>query len=432
MKKNNDNTVRLFFKLLRFGLWGSSEDVSEAERKSESIVPEGGEIKALNLTEDLDWKQLYRLACEQTVAGYVAVGLEQYVAEMKQNQSDRIDNDVSDNNVEEVSFGSHKPKMKNEKINASRPTAPENVIQAFKKIKFSIGLSNYRMNNFLANLIKELEEVGIEPLLLKGQGVAQNYLYPEVRQAGDIDLLLHGEDYEKAKMFLTPKADNLEIEENRRKHLGMHIGYFEVELHGTIHCNFGNKINTYLDKKQDELFIKKNFRYWCYKDVEISMPSADFDALFIFTHFLNHFYFGGLGLRQICDWIMFLHKSVQHIDSAELENDIKKLGVLREWQTFGCFAVKYLGMPEEEMPMYNNKYTKKADKIRDFLIASGNFGKNRGYRDYSKDCYIIRKAKSLFIKGGYIINFLPVFPGNTIRFFFTFLSTGFSSAAKGE
>jgi len=170
MKKNNDNTVRFFFKLLRFGLWGSSEDVSEAERKSESIVPEGGEIKALNLTEDLDWKQLYRLVCEQTVAGYVAVGLEQYVAEMKQNQSDR---------------------------NASRPTVPENVIQAFKKIKFSIGLSNYRMNDFLANIIRELEAAGIEPLLLKGQGVAQNYLSPEVRQAGDIDLLLHGEDYEK-------------------------------------------------------------------------------------------------------------------------------------------------------------------------------------------------------------------------------------------
>ena len=254
MKKNNDNTVRLFFKLLRFGLWGSSEDVSEAERKSESIVPEGGEIKALNLTEDLDWKQLYRLACEQTVAGYVAVGLEQYVAEMKQNQSDR---------------------------NASRPTVPENVIQAFKKIKFSIGLSNYRMNDFLANLIKELEEVGIEPLLLKGQGVAQNYLSPEVRQAGDIDLLLHGEDYEKAKMLLAPKADNLEIEGSRSKHFGMHFGNIEVELHGTVHGNFGDKFNTYLDKKQDELFIKKNFRHWCYNGIEISMPSADFDALFI-------------------------------------------------------------------------------------------------------------------------------------------------------
>ncbi len=405
MKKNNDNTVRLFFKLLRFGLWGSSEDVSEAERKSESIVPEGGEIKALNLTEDLDWKQLYRLACEQTVAGYVAVGLEQYVAEMKQNQSDR---------------------------NASRPTVPENVIQAFKKIKFSIGLSNYRMNDFLANLIKELEEVGIEPLLLKGQGVAQNYLSPEVRQAGDIDLLLHREDYEKAKMLLIPKADNLEIEASSSKHLGMHFGNIEVELHGTVHGNFGSKFNTYLDKKQDELFIKKNFRHWCYNGVEISMPSADFDALFIFIHFLKHFYFGGLGLRQICDWTMFLHKNLQHIDRAELENDIKKLGVLREWQTFGCFAVKYLGLPEEEMPMYNSKYTKNSDRIRDFLIASGNFGNSRGYRDYSKDCYIVRKVKSLFIKGGYIINFLPVFHGNAIRFFFTFLSTGFSSAAKGE
>lgn len=233
-------------------------------------------------------------------------------------------------------------------------------------------------------------------------------------------------------MLLIPKADNLEIEASSSKHLGMHFGNIEVELHGTVHGNFGSKFNTYLDKKQDELFIKKNFRHWCYNGVEISMPSADFDALFIFIHFLKHFYFGGLGLRQICDWTMFLHKNLQHIDRAELENDIKKLGVLREWQTFGCFAVKYLGLPEEEMPMYNSKYTKNSDRIRDFLIASGNFGNSRGYRDYSKDCYIVRKVKSLFIKGGYIINFLPVFHGNAIRFFFTFLSTGFSSAAKGE
>lgn len=423
MSKYDSNTVRAFFELLRAGLWGR-----------------GG----IQIDGPVDWKMLYKLAMEQTVAGYVAAGLELYIAEteksaaaavrMTQQDTDKSGSTApaskSENKYKDNAAMAAMNKITSDK--AVRIAVPDSVRKAFNAVKLATGMTNFRMNDFLAKLTKELNEAGIEQLLLKGQGVAQNYLHPEIRQAGDIDLLLQGGDYDKARALLEPKADKLEKEGIENKHLGMHFGNIEVELHGTINSGFGKKINAYLAGKQNRLFAEKKFRYWRYNDVYIALPSADFDALFIFTHFLQHFYHGGLGLRQICDWAMHLHKNNKDIDRSQLQSDIQALGLIREWQTFGCFAIKYLGLPEDEMPMFNNKYYRNSDKIRDFLFASGNFGRSKGRKDYSHNPYLVRKLKSLYFKGGDILGFFLIFPKNTIRFFFTFLHAGLKVAAKGE
>jgi len=395
MKKYDSNTVNFFFRLLRAGLWGSVEEIDWTGTDAGGNRPDAGNI---------DWRCLYRLAMEQTVAGYTAVGLERFASAKGATAGDT----------------------------AAITAVPEKVMLAFNKVKISTGLRNFRMNDFIVKLFHMLNDAGIEPLLLKGQGVARNYLHPELRQPGDIDLLLHGEDYEKAKMLLVPKADKLEEEGQENLHLGIHFGDIEVELHGTINAGFGKKNNVFLSGMQSEMFGQKDFSSWVYEGTDIKLPSANFDAVFIFTHFLHHFYYGGLGLRQICDWTMHLHKNSRLIDVERLEPDIKALGLLREWQTFGCFAVKYLGLTASDMPMYSGRYYESCDKIMDFLFAAGNFGHHRGRADYSNKPYLVRKAKSLFLKGGDMLELFSLFPGNTIKFFFVFLGTGFSTVAKGK
>ena len=54
------------------------------------------------------------------------------------------------------------------------------------------------LNATLKEVCARLREADIHPILLKGQGVALCYRYPEQRQCGDIDLYICPGDYEKA------------------------------------------------------------------------------------------------------------------------------------------------------------------------------------------------------------------------------------------
>lgn len=37
------------------------------------------------------------------------------------------------------------------------------------------------------------------------------------------------------------------------------------------------------------------------------MPRAEEDVVYVFAHILQHFFKGGIGLRQICDWCRLLY-----------------------------------------------------------------------------------------------------------------------------
>lgn len=414
MNKYGSNTINMFFCLLRAGLWN---------KEDQSWIFQEKEGKEEKKSQRVDWQEIYKLAVEQTVAGYVAAGVDKFIYLCAQKKEAPYSVETNRGDLSGSILHSQ---------DATRNLVPEKVINVFNNMKFSTGLRNFKINSFLAGLIKYMNDSGIEPLLLKGQGVAQNYIYPEIRQAGDIDLLLNGEDYKKAVDLLEPKAGRLEKERHSILHYGMHFGDMEVELHGTVNSNFGKRFNSHLDDMQAKMFERKDFRYWLCEGINIPIPSANFDSVFIFTHFLDHFYFGGLGLRQICDWAMFLHNNRDFIDKESLQKDIISLGLMKEWKSFGCFVVKYLGLPENEMPFYDGSFLKNSDKIRDFLFESGNFGRSFQRKDYSHKPYIIRKSMSLFVKGWDIINKFSIFPRNTIRFLLSFLRMGFSAAVRGE
>lgn len=129
-------------------------------------------------------------------------------------------------------------------------------------------------------------------------------------------------------------------------------------------------------------------RLWNLDGVEILLPPVNFDALYIFNHAYHHFFAGGVGFRQLCDWARYLHTFSNDIDRIELSRDLKVLGLLRSWQLFGYIAVEYLGLPKEEMPLYAEQNDKKTEKVIAHILTEGNFGK------YSRTS---QKPKSYFL-----------------------------------
>lgn len=344
----------------------------------------------------VDWDIVYRLAEEQSAMGLVAAGIENLPA-------------------------------------SERP--PKEVVLQFIGSTFQLEQRNKAMNAFVAKLIEQLRAEDIYAILVKGQGIAQCYEKPLWRVCGDVDLLLSESNYERAKELLCPLATDVETEYTHFKHQGLTIDGWEVELHGTLHSRLSKCVDRLIDEVQKDVFYGGNVRSWDNSGTQVFLPSPDNDVIFVFTHILHHFFFEGIGLRQICDWCRLLWTYRDSLNHELLESRIRKMGLMSEWKAFAAFAVKWLGMPVEAMPLYednhNGNLDKKADKICKFVLEVGNFG-HKQRRDYSGMSYLRRKFVSVWGRLSDMLRHFQLFPKDSIVFFGGVLRSGLHAAVRGE
>jgi len=289
------------------------------------------------------------------------------------------------------------------------------------------------MNQFIKELVDSLQKSDIESILLKGQGVARCYERPLWRESGDVDLLFSEQKYQLSKSLLIPKATSVEKEHISAKHLGVSIGPWIVEIHGRLRASLTSTINKVLSEIMSDTFSNNIVRIWNNDGIEVPLLSHDNDTIYIFAHYLNHFYKGGIGLRQICDWSRLLWIYRDSIDQELLIKRINRMGLMREWLVFGTFAVKYLGMPSDAMPLFKEtkRLTKKAGVVCSFILSVGNFGHNRN-TNYYKYPYIVRKLISFERRFADLLYHARVFPFDTLRFTPNIMFHGLRNAIRGE
>lgn len=367
----DNNIIDVFFTLVKSGLWEKETRLGEYEGVAFDAILE--------------------LAVEQSVVGLVAVGLDK----------------VSDIKV------------------------PQEVKLQIVGQTLQLEQRNKHMNEFIEGLIEKMRAADIYTLIVRGQSIAQCYERPLWRTCGDIDLFLSDNNYDKAKQFLPPLASSVEKEFG--KHLGMTIDSWVVELHGKLHSGLTLRIDRVIDEIRYDIFYNGTVRSWWNGKTQVFLPAANDDIILVFTHFLKHFYKGGIGLRQICDWCRLLWTYKESLNYGLLESRIRKMGLMSEWRAFGAFAVDYLGMPSETMPMYSPdaKWKRKADKICAFIMDVGNFGHNRDMSYFQKYPYLIRKVISFGRRCGDVINHVRIFPIDSLRFFPRIMFNGVRSAIKG-
>ena len=369
--KEEDTIIKAFFELLRAGLW-----------EKEARLSAFGEV---------DLGAVFELARSQSVLGIVVRGVENAVGADLQ-----IPADVAEEVAEE------------EKRN--------------KMMSFSIAV-----------FVEKMREAGIDTLLVKGQGIAQCYERPLRRTAGDIDFFLDAENYEKAKAFFAPLATKVGKEDAKKKHFDFSVDPWKLELHGTLHGGLTRRIDEELDRVQEDTF-RGNVRVWNDEGVEVKLPAVDNDVVFVFSHILQHFFRGGIGLRQICDWCRLLWSYREAIDRQQLEARLRRMGVMREWKAFARYAVEWLGMPAEAMPFFERsaRSLRHARQINSFVLEVGNFGHNRDNSFYSKYPYLIYKAISLGRHCSDFLRHLVIFPRTALGAFATTLSVGLRAVARGD
>lgn len=369
-----DSLIDAFFALLRAGLWEQSVKVS--------------------LFPLMDYKSLYQLADEQSVVGLIAAGLE-HVDDVKVLKADAL---------------------------------------PFLKRVYSLENRNSSMNCFIGYLSQKLSDANILFMLIKGQAIGMFYSRPQWRAAGDIDLLFDEKNLALAKLLLPTLAKNNKHIAPEDQHVGLTIDDWEIELHGNLHTGLSRRIDSVLDSLVKTEYMNHSFSMARNNHFSVNQLNPDDNAVFIFTHFLKHFYKGGLGLRQICDWCRLLWTCREEIDMSLLEKRLRKMRAMTVWIAFAAFAVDYLGMPIHAMPFYDSgtRWSRKASRIKAFVMEVGNFGHNRDMSYFGKYPYIVRKTVSFWRRCKDSFQHFSIFPMESLRYFLNIVFNGILLAAKGK
>ena len=241
---------------------------------------------------------------------------------------------------------------------------------------FRIISSHNLLNIRLAEISEILNNNNIDHVLLKGEGLAQNYPDPTIRQCGDIDLYIGPNNCLKALRLLIAESgqEEEEVPLENAKHYHINDKGVVVELHKIADTVSGVCADRLYQQWTLEQLSGNNLRKVEIAGTTISLPPYNFDEIYILNHIWHHFIAGGIGLRQVCDWVLYLHKFHKEIDLRELESDLKSFGMWNIWQIFGELAVRHLGLPENELPLYTGTSHRKADALLEVILREGNFG----------------------------------------------------------
>lgn len=328
-----------FFELVRAGLWGKEADASL-------------------FNEQTDWKQIYLAARTQALLGIVFDGV-QTLPPQKQ--------------------------------------PPRAIYLQWCNAVLQIEENNQLLNRELANVYALLRQNGVEPVLLKGQGVAQNYRQPLHRHCGDIDLYIGLKDYDLVNRLLLQEGSP--IGEASYKHA-------EFSWHGIIIEN--HRVLTQLSAPAADRRLQAEIRRWhgsqeCRKrrigEAEVTLAPLPFDTAFVLIHSVQHFLNEGVGLRQVCDWACMLHAQRQLPGCEETARLLKAFGMEKAARVFGVIAVRYLGLPPEDLPIaYKEQDIATGEWLLNDIWQGGNFGRhNQNYKQRPKGYW--RGKWHTFVRG---------------------------------
>ncbi len=367
-------TEKQFLSLLRSGLTGTVPD------------------PAL-FAGTVGWEDIYRLADEQTVVPVVTDGIDLLPSALK-------------------------PGIE--------------ILEPFLADTLATEMRNDTVNRFAGALFRKLNSTGMPALMVKGQGLARLYPQPGHRQPGDIDILVRPEDYPAVRDLLVAKASVADQEHAEILHQGMSFGSIEVEVHGTISTLMSVRLDRKLAALQEEMFRSEAFTSEDFGGVTVRMPSVLFNAVYILIHFLHHYWSGGVGLRQLTDWGLYVNRHFDEIDAGRLEGVLRDLGVLRLWQTFSGLSTTVLGTDKDRFPLWTDRYHRKYEGILRYMLKCGNFGMNHP-REAVERPYLLRKIHSFWrLVVADRLRHFPEFPAESVRYFTGAFHYGLIRLAEGE
>ena len=310
-----------------------------------------------------------------------------------------------------------------EKVNGPSPQLAARMQSGMRANLFG----QMQLKRILVSAVKLLREHHIEPVLLKGFGLASLYPNPGLRQFGDIDIFVGLSDFHPACAALRTMQGSYtwgeEVDEGR--HFNIEFGPYPMEVH---------RISAEVeDPKQRQVYdgieregLMETPQQMILEGFPLTIPSKDFVVFFTFFHAWHHFLTTGVGWRQLSDVAMALHAYHDQLDLDKLRRWLVSMQVMQPWQAFGWLMVAHLGLPEAEMPFYNPSCRPVAQKLYSRIMLEGNFRRPNRYKHAKPKGHIAKKIHSFI---GIFVDFFQlasVFPKQAFSEMAIRLKTSFS------
>lgn len=189
-------------------------------------------------------------------------------------------------------------------------------------------------------LHKIMTEAGIPYVILKGAASASYYPDPLMRAMGDVDFLIDVSDVERTCKTLEEKG----FKRNPKEH-EKHIVYFDENGHYEMHITpagvpKGEKGDKVRDLLKDIIAQSRQYE----TDFgTIRVPSEFHHGLVLLLHTCCHLTSEGIGLRQLCDWAVFVSSFSDEEFREIFEEKLKSVGLWKFAQVLTKTSVDYLG-----------------------------------------------------------------------------------------
>lgn len=214
-----------------------------------------------------------------------------------------------------------------------------------------------------------LEENNINYFIFKGLCSAIYYNKPELRECGDIDFYIDYNDIEKCNDILI-KAGFEPDNKTDIKHFNYSFDGITVELHHRFwempNTNPAHYIENVLNNA-----INNTKTYSC-GDYVFKGPNVIEHGLILILHIINHIQKGGIGLRHLCDYAVFLSSNDFKENYNHIIEAYKKGGIYKIAKVAAVIANKYLGSQHYEF--MDNVDENLVNIFLDDIMKSGNFG----------------------------------------------------------
>lgn len=193
-------------------------------------------------------------------------------------------------------------------------------------------------------VLRRIYEQGIPAVLFKGAALASLYRQPLHRPVGDVDLLVSFDQMNRTLDVM--KEFGLKLDDQYDpKHWTAQCAGLNWELHFRSMALFSRKLDRRYRILEAEETMPDMLLHETIDGERVTLFSPLFGIIHLTAHIQHHLLVEQLTLRQVIDWMLYLHHERTALAIAEgtLERMLRRLGLYRLYRALGAVAVTWLG-----------------------------------------------------------------------------------------
>lgn len=220
-----------------------------------------------------------------------------------------------------------------------------------------------RQTAMMLNWQSYWQQNNLKALIFKGLICRQLYPEPDLRVSGDEDIYIKTEEFERWDELLQKMGfvviQNIKYQkwknckgQSRRSFVPEEITYVDnknginLEVHTRLFPK-RTRLMAEMENAFSDLFAQSQAVE--IDGIRVYTMSDSQHLLYLFFHYVKHFVYAGVGIRQLCDIMLFAEQKQDTICWEWIVEQVLKLKLERFWNALFAICVHWLGMSVDKV-----------------------------------------------------------------------------------